>query len=176
MAKHKFDMMWKNIYRPKRPWKKHLVLMALVATISAPISYHILHRFEVGIDPQNNQCLPPYRIYIVDKHNVVPVKGKPFAFTSEYISRYGKGIKMVDGVAGDTVVVNAEETTVNGYMVGEGLELALESGHTKKELTRTGVIAEGRVWLMGRTKISFDSRYWGSIPTSQILGRAYPIW
>ncbi|TDB42686.1 S26 family signal peptidase [Photorhabdus luminescens] len=167
---------WKNVYRQKRPWKKHIFLLFLVGAVSAPISYYLLHRFEIGIDPQNNQCLPPYRIYLVDKYDKAPVKGKPFAFVSEYIRPYGKGIKMIDGVAGDTINVTPEETTVNGFMIGEGLELAKESGHTKEELTRTGVIPEGRIWLMGRTKISFDSRYWGTIPESQILGRAYPIW
>lgn len=83
---------------------------------------------------------------------------------------------MVDGVGGDAISVNDEETTVNGSMVGEGLALATESGHTPQELTRNGVIPEGRIWLMGRTKLSFDSRYWGSVPETQIIGRAYPIW
>ncbi|WP_318840387.1 signal peptidase I [Providencia sp. PROV083] len=136
----------------------------------------MLHRFEIGIDPQNNQCLPPYRIYLVDKGDTKPVKGTTFAFSSKYMGKTGKGIKMVDGVAGDAITVNDEETTVNGSMVGEGLALANESGHTPQELTRKGVIPEGRVWLMGRTKLSFDSRYWGTVPETQIIGRAYPIW
>ncbi len=167
---------WKKIYEPKRPWKTQAILMALVAVIASPASYYLLHRFQFGIDPQNNPCLPPYRIYLVDKHDTTPIKGKPYAFTSEYIRQYGKGIKMVDGIAGDIISVNSYETTVNGQMVGEGLRLAKESGHTEQELTRSGEIPSGRVWLMGRTKISFDSRYWGSVPESQILGRAYPIW
>lgn len=83
---------------------------------------------------------------------------------------------MVDGLPGDTVSVTPEETTVNGSMVGEELRLARESGHTDSELTRTGKVPEGRVWLMGRTKLSFDSRYWGSVPMDHILGRAYPLW
>lgn len=135
-----------------------------------------MNRFEFAIDPQNNQCLPPYRIYLIDRYDKEPLRGKPFAFKSEYIRVYGKGIKMVDGLPGDTVSVNAEETTVNGSMVGEQLMLAKESGHTEQTLTRSGKIEPGRIWLMGRTKLSFDSRYWGSIPQNQILGRAYPLW
>ncbi|HEC8324738.1 TPA: S26 family signal peptidase [Providencia rettgeri] len=150
--------------------------MLLVGAVSAPSSYYVLHRFEIGIDPQNNQCLPPYRIYLVDKHDTQPVRGETFAFSSPYMGETGKGIKVVDGITGDAISVDAEETTVNQSMVGEGLALAKESGHPISELTRKGVIPEGRIWLMGRTKLSFDSRYWGSIPESQIIGRAYPIW
>ena len=150
--------------------------MTLVAVVAAPASYYLMNRYQIAIDPQNNQCLPPYRIYLVDKFDKTPVRGEPFAFTSQYIREYGKGIKMVDAVAGDVVSVTSEETTVNGSMVGEELRLAKESGHSEKELTRTGIIPEGRIWLMGRTKLSFDSRYWGSVPTEHILGRAYPLW
>ncbi|MCB6146779.1 S26 family signal peptidase (plasmid) [Providencia rettgeri] len=34
----------------------------------------------------------------------------------------------------------------------------------------------GHIWLMGRTKVSFDSRYWGVLPIENVIGRAYPIW
>lgn len=176
MVKDTAKSLWKKIYKQKRPWKKHALLMLLVGAISAPSSYYVLHRFEIGIDPQNNQCLPPYRIYLVDKGDTKPVKGTTFAFSSKYMGKTGKGIKMVDGIGGDAIAVNDEETTVNGLMVGEGLALAEESGHTPQELTRNGVIPEGRIWLMGRTKLSFDSRYWGTVPETQIIGRAYPIW
>ncbi|MEB2479014.1 S26 family signal peptidase, partial [Citrobacter freundii] len=72
--------------------------------------------------------------------------------------------------------VDPEETAINGSMVGEGLALAAESGHTEQELTRSGVVPNGRLWMMGRTRYSFDSRYWGSLDESQIIGRAYPLW
>lgn len=176
MVKDKAKLFWKRVYKQKRPWKKHALLMLLVGAVSAPSSYYVLHRFEIGIDPQNNQCLPPYRIYLVDKHDRHPVRGTTFAFNSKYMGEYGKGIKMIDGVSGDIIAVDKEDTTVNGSMVGEGLALAAESGHTIGELTRSGVIPEGRIWLMGRTKLSFDSRYWGTIPETKIIGRAYPIW
>ncbi|EOC0012251.1 signal peptidase I [Cronobacter turicensis] len=176
MVKEIFISTWQKIHVKKRPWKKQIVLMALVAFVSAPVSLYLMNRYQFAIDPQNNQCLPPYRIYLVDKFDKKPVRGKPFAFSSQYIRTYGKGIKMVDGVAGDIVSVTAEETTVNGSMVGEELMLAKESGHSTQELTRKGKIPEGRIWLMGRTKLSFDSRYWGSVSESHILGRAYPIW
>ncbi|MGK9458255.1 S26 family signal peptidase [Enterobacter ludwigii] len=97
-------------------------------------------------------------------------------FAPSLMQPYGKGLKIVDGIAGDTVSVDPEETAINGSMVGEGLALAAESGHTEQELTRSGVVPNGRLWMMGRTRYSFDSRYWGSLDESQIIGRAYPLW
>lgn len=170
------NLTWNKIHKKKRPWKKQIILMAIVTIFAAPAGMYVMSRFKIAIDPQNNQCLPPYRIYIVDKFDRNPIRGKTFAFTSQYIRVYGKGIKVVDGLPGDLISVSPEETTVNGSMVGEELRLAKESGHTAKELTRTGIIPEGRIWLMGRTKLSFDSRYWGSVSSKNILGRAYPIW
>ncbi len=91
------------------------------------------------------------------------VKGKIYAFHSELMQPYGKGLKIVDGIAGDTVSVDPEETAINGSMVGEGLALAAESGHTEQELTRSGVVPNGRLWMMGRTRYSFDSEVLGII-------------
>lgn len=150
--------------------------MVLVAVFTAPASLYLMDRYQFAIDPQNNQCLPPYRIYLIDKFDKTPIRGKTFSFTSEYIRKYGKGIKVVDGLPGDIISVTPEETTINGSMVGEELRLAKESGHTEADLTRTGAVQPGRVWLMGRTKLSFDSRYWGTVSQDHILGRAYPIW
>ncbi|WP_338885739.1 signal peptidase I [Xenorhabdus sp. TH1] len=148
--------------------------MVLVAIFAAPSSLYIFNRFSFGIDAQNYPCIPEYRIYLIDKGDKNITKGKLFAFKSQYIK--GIAIKYVDGMANDRVAVNGEETTINDSMVGEGLLLAKESGHTEQELTRTGVIPIGHLWMMGRTKISFDSRYWGIISEQDIIGRAYPIW
>ena len=167
---------WSLIFRKKRSWRQHIVFSIVVIFLTAPLTLYVLNRYEIGIDPQNNQCLPPYRIYLVDKMDKSIVKGKIYAFHSELMQPYGKGLKIVDGIAGDTVSVDPEETAINGSMVGEGLALAAESGHTEQELTCSGVVPNGRLWMMGRTRYSFDSRYWGSLDESQIIGRAYPLW
>ncbi|MFD1690653.1 S26 family signal peptidase [Azotobacter chroococcum] len=38
------------------------------------------------------------------------------------------------------------------------------------------MIEADRYWFFGRTADSFDSRYWGSVASHQIIGRAYPLW
>ncbi len=163
-----------RVSKKKRSWKRQGVYMVLVAVVAAPSSYYLLNRFSFGIDSQNYPCIPEYRVYLIDKGDKTITKGKTFAFNSQYIK--GIGIKFVDGIANDRVSVNSEETTINDSMVGEGLLLAKEAGHTEKKLTRTGVIPTGYLWMMGRTKVSFDSRYWGVISEKNIIGRAYPIW
>ncbi|MFS3191999.1 signal peptidase I [Klebsiella pneumoniae] len=165
---------YKRISRKKRGWGRQSLYMLVIVVTVAPASHYVLNRFSIGIDPQNYPCLPEHRIYLIDKMDKDIQKGKIFAFRSEYISSIA--IKFIDGVAGDKVRVNPEETTVNDLMVGEGLLLARESGHTEQELQREGIIPAGHIWLMGRTKVSFDSRFWGVLPIENVIGRAYPIW
>ncbi|MNF71879.1 signal peptidase I [compost metagenome] len=159
----------------KKPWKTFAPKVVLVCTLVAPVFIYAFDRYSVGIDPQNKQCLP-WRIFLIDKYDKTPVRGETFAFKSEYMERYGQGIKFVDGVPGDLVVVDAEKTTVNGKVVGHGLMFAEKLGFTPQQLSRSGHVPAGKIWLMGRTDNSFDSRYWNSISASSIIGRAYPIW
>lgn len=166
----------KILFNPdKKPWKSFGPKVLLVCAVVAPACVYAFDRYSIGIDPQNEQCLP-WRIFLIDKHDTQPVRGETFAFKSSHMERYGRGIKFVDGVAGDLVVVNAEHTSVNGKVVGNGLMFAGKLGYTPQQLSRTGRVPEGNVWLMGRTDNSFDSRYWNSISATAIIGRAYPIW
>lgn len=166
----------KLLHNPaKKPWKTFGPKVVLVCAVAASVFAYAFDRYSIGIDPQNEQCLP-WRIFLIDKHDRSPIRGEIFAFKSPLMERYGRGIKFVDGVSGDMVVVNAEHTTVNGKVVGNGLMFAEKLGFTPQQLSRTGRVPEGNVWLMGRTDNSFDSRYWSSISATSIIGRAYPIW
>lgn len=159
----------------KKPWRSFAPKVIMVCALVAPAFVYAFDRYSIGIDPQNEQCLP-WRVFLIDKYDKEPLRGKIFAFKSEYMERYGKGIKFVDGVSGDHVTVDAEKTLVNGKVVGHGLMYAEKLGFTTKQLTRSGQVPEGNIWLMGRTDNSFDSRYWSSLPATSIIGRAYPIW
>lgn len=159
----------------KQSWKSFGPKVVLVCTLAAPVFIYAFDRFSIGIDPQKEQCLP-WRVFLIDKHDKAPIRGKTFAFTSKYMEQFGRGIKFVDGVSGDLVSVDPEKTTINGKVVGHGLMFAEKLGFTPQQLSRKGRVPSGNVWLMGRTNNSFDSRYWSSIPATSIIGRAYPIW
>jgi type IV secretory pathway protease TraF len=39
------------------------------------------------------------------------------------------------------------------------------------------MLGEGEIFLlMGSVRASFDSRYFGSVPTDTVVGKAVPIW
>jgi conjugal transfer pilin signal peptidase TrbI len=60
--------------------------------------------------------------------------------------------------------------------VGEGLALAPALGQLPEVFTREDAVPTGTVWMMGDTRDSFDSRYWGPLPMAQIRGRAYALY
>lgn len=164
------------LYNPNpKSWKIFGPQVLAVCAVVVPAAIYGLERFSIGIDPQKEQCLP-WRIFLIDKHDTTPVRGKTFAFKSEYMAHFGRGIKVVDGIAGDDVAVTEQAVTVNGKTVGHGLMYAEKLGFTPSQLARSGKVPDGKVWLMGRTDNSFDSRYWNAIPVTSLIGRAYPIW
>lgn len=137
-------------------------------------------RWSIAIDAQENTCLPPYRIWVIDKHQNTPVQGEAFAFTAKNLAPlFSDGttiVKVVEGMPGDRISVTEQVTSINGRTVATGLQVALDYGIEPARYVREGNIPEEGYWFFGRTADSFDSRYWGSVNRSQIIGRAYPIW
>lgn len=153
--------------------------LALSALLAGGIVL-LADRYSIAIAPQASLCLPPHRIWIIDKHDATPIRGEIFAFKSAGLAPlFADGttiVKVLDGMPGDEVKVDLEVTTVNGRPLAQGLDVAAEHGVDPQRYVRAGRIEEGRYWFFGRTRDSFDSRYWGSVGQEQILGRAYPLW
>ena len=150
------------------------------AAILACAVYAAGHRFSIAIAPQEYLCLPPYRIWIIDKWDTKPVRGEIFAFTAEGLGPVFEDgttiVKVLEGMPGDQVEVGLAETKVNGVVVGQGLQVATDRGLDATRYVRSGIIELGRYWFFGKTEDSFDSRYWGSVSGDRIKGKAYPIW
>lgn len=165
---------------PKRLGGAFLVKgLALSAVFAAGI-VALADRYSLAIAPQEALCLPPHRIWVIDKYDTSPIRGEIFAFKSQGLGPlFADGttiVKVLEGLPGDSVQVSLERTTINGQPVADGLDVATQHGVDPQRYVRTGRIEEGRYWFFGRTRDSFDSRYWGSVGQAQILGRAYPLW
>jgi len=137
-------------------------------------------RFHLAIDDQVDKCLPPYTVFLVDRHDRVVHRGGLYAFfagdrMAPFFPPERMVIKRVVGGPGDHVTVGEAATRVNGDTVGEGLALAGTLGQSKTHYARELEVPQDALWIMGATRDSFDSRYWGPLPTRQIIGRAYAL-
>jgi len=81
--------------------------------------------------------------------------------------------KPVAAVAGDVVVVSPTGITVNGVPMAHSAALAADSHHLPLPAQPSGVYVVGpsQIWLVSDfNEHSFDSRYFGPVPTKNIRG------
>lgn len=161
---------------PIRFWVTAIVLSA----VTASAVYAAGTRWSIAIDSQENLCLPPYRVWVIDKKQTTPIQGEVFAFSAQGLAPVFEDgttiVKVLEGMPGDKVSVTADTTSINGVTVADGLQVATDLGIEPSRYVRTGEIPGNSYWFFGRSADSFDSRYWGSVKKTQIVGRAYPIW
>jgi conjugal transfer pilin signal peptidase TrbI len=137
-------------------------------------------RFRIAIDDQVDKCLPPYTVFLVDRHDDAIERDGLYAFPAgermaPFFPMQMQVIKRVVGLPGDSVSVTEQTTRVEGETVGQGLDLAGTLGTPAARFVREVVVPVDAVWIMGATRDSFDSRYWGPLPRQQIIGRAYAL-
>ena len=151
------------------------------------------NRYRIAVDTLATQCLPGTRVYLIDTYvrdlhrgdiAVFAARGLAAAIarghesTRSLAAHYQDGtriIKVVAGMPGDQIAVTEEQTTVNGRQIGEGLDLAASLALPVETFTRTEAVPQGAYCVMGETRNSFDSRYWGYVVQEQVIGRAYAI-
>lgn len=167
------------LMKNKQSTARFLMKALPIAAVFSAAALYLTDRYSIGIDPQASTCLP-WRVFVVDKHDKVMVRGEIYAFKSQSMEPFFKNgtqvIKYADGVPGDRVKVTESEVTVNGVLVGEGVALSEKLKKPPSRYVREEIVPPAKFWFMGRTKDSFDSRYWGYVGSADIIGRAYPIW
>lgn len=100
----------------------------------------------------------------------VQVFGIPFFRDGQYL------IKHIVGLPNDTVqITDKEEIIINGNVVGNGLYYVHKANMNIEKFTFSGKIPQGKYFVLGNTKYSYDSRYWGLIDENQIIGRTYSL-
>ena len=167
---------------PRRaPWERFALHALLVLTLILAGGTYVCNRYRIGVDDQLAQCLPPYRWYLIDTVDRRIERGRLVAFAAtEAMAPYFQPsqtiIKRVVGLPGDHVSVTRDETTVNGVATGNGdPALAKTLGRLPADFMREEAVPDGHLWVMGATRDSFDSRYWGPLPVGQIRGRAHAL-
>lgn len=165
---------------PRRLTARFMLTATALSAVVAGSVVALTSRYSLAIATQESLCLPPYRIWVIDKSDRQPIRGDIFAFKSQGLSPlFADGttvVKVLKGMPGDAVAVTERDTRINGQVVATGLDVAAQHGLDPSRYVRSTTIANDRFWFFGETADSFDSRYWGSAGSEQIMGKAYPIW
>jgi conjugal transfer pilin signal peptidase TrbI len=166
--------------RQRMPSSHFALRAGLALLLVLGLGAYLTQRFRIGYDDQDHQCLPPSRWFLIDRHDREVPQGGIVAFAALGLDPYFRDgqtiIKRAAGVPGDRVEVGLGAVRINGAAVGEGLALAPALGRSPSEFLRHDTVPPGRLWMMGATADSFDSRYWGFLPEDQVIGRAYALW
>lgn len=86
-------------------------------------------------------------------------------------------LKRVEGLPGDRIVMDRRGTSVNGIQLPESRPVALD-GQGRPLVSwpvARLVVPRGTVWLMGEHPRSWDARYWGPVPSANLIAAATPI-
>ena len=98
-----------------------------------------------------------------------------FAAARGYLPNAMPMLKRIAAENGDTVCRNDDAITINGRVVARALS-ADRAGHTLPMWSGCRKLGEGEIFLLMDVRTSFDSRYFGPVPTTAIIGKAVPIW
>jgi len=187
-------------YPDKSNFKKKLMYVAAVSLIIAVSVHMISTRFIIAF--AQHDCLP-YKLYIIDKKVKPTRRGEYVCISGKGIPRYGAGkklVKVIVGVPGDTVVVIEEreelykDVKISGNLYrrkitaivkiidqhdGERSYEAYDRGRDGTPipfLNEYGVkqIVNG-YYVAGTHPASYDSRYFGVIDASSVIGKAHPV-
>lgn len=123
----------------------------------------------------------PGNVYLIVKGELPTFRGEPMAFTwrdPDHKTQYPDGItflKLAAGLPGDLVTRNNDTLTINDWSVTP--KIFSKRGLKLDKNTQTGIIPEGRYFVIGLHRDSLDSRYAmvGLIPQAEVIGRAYEL-
>ncbi len=129
-------------------------------------------------------CLP-YSVFLVDLNNKEVSRDDFVAFSSMQMEPFYKNgtivVKILSGVPGDHVFIDGNNIYVNRILWG-GLLHAQEGGRLwtmgkrPKDYIRNEYIPDEKFLMLATHERSYDSRYWGYINKTQVIGRAIPLW
>ena len=119
----------------------------------------------------------PQRFFLIHKGEL-PLRGHYVAFRWAGGGPYPAGVtfvKIIAGMAGDSVTRADREFFVNGMPVGQAKTTSRQG--LPLELGPTGILPAGRYYVRAPHLDSLDSRYrlTGWISDAQIIGRAYAL-
>jgi len=120
----------------------------------------------------------PQRLFIVNLQDREPSKGDYVVFYfkgSEYYKAGHKMIKKVVCLPGEELYVDEQKRYFcNGIYLGTA-KATDSRGKPVDNFKWNGKIPDGNYFVMGVSKDSYDSRYWGFLDKEAVIGVAKPL-
>lgn len=86
-------------------------------------------------------------------------------------------LKSVVATDGDEVRIGSHGVAVDGHLLPNSRALRHDEAGRRLVPWNTGhyLVAKGEIWLYAPNRCSWDSRYWGPVPTADVYAEAIPL-
>jgi conjugative transfer signal peptidase TraF len=106
----------------------------------------------------------------------LPQAAQQIAEQRHYLPADAPVLKHIAAVPGTKVCEHGGAVTVNGELIAQALSFDA-SGRALIPWSGCRALADTEFFLLNAlNRASFDSRYFGSVDRSQVIGAAFPIW
>lgn len=168
---------------PEKRWSSTYVLnfVSITAIVLIILFEGVISHWRVGLNTQEIKCLPGTAFLVKQTPPDEILRGQIIAYRSSGLTPFledGRSVaKIVAALPGDTVVVDAEGIAINGKYWGPLNKTVLDkSGRSVESVSKSYVVGKGELLLLGTLPRSYDGRYWGTIKTNQVIGKAWRLW
>ncbi len=151
-----------------------LAVWAMVIVVIGSQAVLALLGISVGINPTASQ---PYRVLAVLRGRSFE-RGDLIAFRFAGSRYYAEGtvfVKVVKGLPGDRLEIREDRTVWLSGARLDSVRATDSKGGAVVPFRFDGVIPENAYFLYSAAPNSYDSRYYGLVTKSQILGRVVPL-
>ncbi|OGU22734.1 MAG: hypothetical protein A2580_15000 [Hydrogenophilales bacterium RIFOXYD1_FULL_62_11] len=165
--------------RPSRRRRLAVVLVGLVASASIVATAATQETpWRIALDLAEETCLP-YRVYAIRMGEVDPQRGDFVAFRATGLEPHfvdgSLFTKQVLGVPGDRVVVGFDGATVNGTFLAFTDRAIKKLGIPRAARVASYTLGQGELFMAGTEPGAFDSRYYGPVRASALVGSSRPL-
>jgi conjugal transfer pilin signal peptidase TrbI len=189
----------------KNKFRKNILALLLVAVTAVGIVELATIKYSLLVTRANHKCLPWNFLYLKkdvipkERGDLIAFRGEDIPYFEDGI----RFTKMIVGLPGDVIKVrmysekerkrSKQKTEKDGELItirmqgkvslfkqGQGDPVSfevIEKDSIGRELPiiKSMVIPDGKYFVAGTFKRTFDSRYWGLVDERQVIGQAFPL-
>lgn len=159
-------------------WHRSKTILLLFVAMAA-FAFYFTQRYTIAFNGAESDCLHA-RVFLIDKWDRDFTNDSIVAFRMQVdngIHPIGTvWVKKVAAMPGQTVLVSHDAVTVDAksYPLSTNY-IYSKLNKNPDDLKQSWSLNNDEVFMIGETLTSFDSRFWGPINKSDVVGVAYAI-